>query len=321
MCAAPSAGAEKKAKRAAPNVCAATWKDAEMRSDAGHLREARELLRSCAKPSCGAVFAQCATKLGQVETDIPTVVPVVNDDAGGPVVNVQFTVDGELMASRLDGRGLAINPGLHVFCFSTSELGVFATKTLMIVEGQRNRPIAVAIHKRGSPAIAASTGATKSVVPEKEAMIPSAAPATPTTPPTEGTSSKEASEPAPPPEPATASNLEPKKHGRSAFPYLLGGLGLASVGAGALLTLWGRQDNAALSACAPNCAASDLDHIKTLYLASDIAFGVGAAAVGVATVMLVAGGGKGREKTAHAGLTFDVAPAPSGAFATFRGTF
>ena len=183
-----------------------------------------------------------------------------------------------------------------MFCFSTSELGVFATKTLMIVEGQRNRPIAVAIHKRGSPAIAASTGATKSVVPEKEAMIPSAAPATPTTPPTEGTSSKEASEPAPPPEPATASDLEPKKHGRSAFPYLLGGLGLASVGAGALLTLWGRQDNAALSACAPNCAASDLDHIKTLYLASDIAFGVGAAAVGVATVMLVAGGARGARR-------------------------
>ena len=233
-----------------------------------------------------------------------------------PIVNVMFSADGELLASRLDGHGLAVNPGLHTFCFSTSELGVFSTQTMMIVQGERNRPVIVEMHKGGSSSLAGVAPATKSRAPEKGAADAPAA---------DESSPKEASD-APAPAPETAkpaeSELEPKKQrGASLLPYVIGGLGLASVGAGAMLTLWGRQDNAALTACSPKCAPGDLDHIANLYVISDVALGVGAAAVGLATVMLIVRGGKGTEKVAGTGYVLDVQPAPSGAFATIRGSF
>jgi hypothetical protein len=314
VCSAPSAHAEKKTKKAQPISCSTTWKDAEARSDVGRLREARDLLRACAKPECGSTHAVCAAKLERLESEIPTVVPVAINESGLPMVEVMFSADGELMASRLDGRGLAVNPGLHTFCFSTSDPGVFSTQTIMIVQGQRNRPIVVDLHK-ASPATAGVASAGRSGAPEKGATE-AAAP--------EESSPKEASDTPPPaPEPAkpAESELEPKKRGPSLLPYVIGGLGLASVGAGALLTLWGRQDNAALTACSPNCAPGDLDHVANLYVLSDVAFGVGAAAVGLATVMLIVRGGKGTEKVARTGYLLDVQPAPSGAFATIRGTF
>jgi hypothetical protein len=305
--AAPNAHADKKTKKApSQSVCATSLSDAETRVDAGHLREARDLLRTCAKPACGTVYPLCVKKLEQLETELPSVVPIVTDKAGLPMLDVMFAADGELLASRLDGRGLAVNPGMHTFSFSTSELGVFSTQTIMIVQGQRNRPLLVEMQKDEAPAKAGVAAVTKSAAPISEAADAPAA---------EGSSSKEPSDPPSPNEPA------PKKRAPSVMPYAIGGLGLASLGLGALLTFWGRQDNAALSACSPNCAPGDVDHVANFYVLSDIALGVGAAAVGLATVMLIVRGGKGSEKVARTGYVLDVQPAPSGAFATFKGSF
>jgi hypothetical protein len=313
---APSAHAEKKTKKGAPqSICATSWIDAETRTNTGRLREAHDLLRTCARPACGPLYTLCAAKLEQLETEIPTVVPIVTNESGIPLVDVMFAADGELMASRLDGRGLAINPGLHTFSFSTSELGVFSSQTILIVQGQRNRPILVEMQKGGAPSTTGVAAATKTGAPEKGAAD---------APAKEGSSPREAPDPAPAVSETTKPGEDepaPKKHGPSALPYVIGGLGLASLGAGALLTFWGRQDNAALSACSPNCSPGDVDHVANFYVLSDIALGVGAAAVGVATVMLILRGGKGSEKVARTGYVLDVQPAPSGAFATIRGSF
>jgi hypothetical protein len=96
--------------------------------------------------------------------------------------------------------------------------------------------------------------------------------------------------------------------GPSAFAYLLGGVGLLGVGAGGLLTYWGKTDNSALAACTPNCQPSSVEHIRRLYLAADVSFAAGGAALGIASLLFA---------TSH----FDVQPAHSGAFATFKGVF
>jgi hypothetical protein len=104
------------------------------------------------------------------------------------------------------------------------------------------------------------------------------------------------------------------------WPFVLGGVGLASVGAGALLTYWGRTDNAALAQCTPNCPASSVAHIKTLYVASDVAFGAGAAAIGLATVLFFTS--PSRERAApRAAYAVDVVPSRSGGVATLSGVF
>jgi hypothetical protein len=327
LCASTSEGADKsdksdksdKGKRLAqPNQCEATWRDAQERSDAGRLRQARDLFLECARPMCGSVFVkQCVTKLTQLEADIPTIVPLATDEAGSPVVNVQVKADGEVVALKLDGRALPMDPGLHELSFSTWEHGVFATEKVMIVEGQRNRQIAVSFRKADAAragVIAAAPGAVSSSAPDKSALE-------------KGASDSSASvRPASDVAPAAASHeasggVLPARRGRSAFPFLLGGVGLASVGAGALMTYWGNKDNTALKSCSPNCASSDVAHIHELYLASDITFAAGAAALGLAGVLLLTGhsssdGGPPRTTTGLA-----VQPTPSGAFASWTGTF
>lgn len=99
--------------------------------------------------------------------------------------------------------------------------------------------------------------------------------------------------------------------------YLLGGLGLAGVvGYGALVT-WARDDNRRLTDCAPNCPASSVAHIRTLYLAADISLGVGLAALAATTWIYVGTRPPRREP----GYSFRLRPLPGGALAGLGGAF
>jgi hypothetical protein len=295
---ASSGRAAEKARKSPAAACVAAWSGAAARSEAGHLREARDLLLSCARPTCrAATMRQCSAKLVQLDSDIPTVVPVVTTEAGEPVIDVEVRSGGELLASRLDGRGLLLDPGLHELSFSVADRGVFATRKLLILEGQRNRTIAVSLPNPTVPSpVAASAPAAG---PELEKPAPGeAAVATPPEPPPRG-----------------------GKRVPSPLVLALGGGGLASVGAGALLTFWGNRDNAALSSCSPTCLRADTDHIRALYLASDITFGAGAAMLGLAAVLFVTTRSRAEEHPPRAAFTLSLEPMRSGPFASVKGTF
>jgi len=320
--------AAEKGKKSSSNSsqCGAAWKGAQARSDAGHLRQARDLLLACARPACGAAYMrQCGAKFTQVDSDIPTVVPLLTDEAGAPVTDVQVKADGEIVTLRLDGRALPIDPGMHEFSFSAANGSVLATEKVMIIEGQRNRPITVSLHSPSPHGSApASVAWAVRAAPADKAPDPPAGDASPprgaVDPPS--ASASEASAPiAPTAEtPPPAKEAGRKKPLITPLPLALAGAGLASVGVGALLTFWGRQDNAALSACAPNCAGADVDHIRTLYLASDIAFGVGAAALGAGALFFFLDRTR-HERPARTGCTFELQPTASGAFGAIKGTF
>ncbi len=76
--------------------------------------------------------------------------------AGKPVLDVEVQVDGERLASSLDGHSFIMNPGPHEFSFS-KDGHIFATQSLLIVQGQRNRLIAASLQ----PAQAEETSHTK----------------------------------------------------------------------------------------------------------------------------------------------------------------
>ncbi|HLK39996.1 MAG TPA: hypothetical protein VKU41_24740 [Polyangiaceae bacterium] len=255
----------------AASACAATFRNARERAEAGRLREARELLLSCAKGKCGALGQQCAATYSQLGADVPTVVPVATDEAGAPRVDVAVSIDGEPLTPQLDGQALPVDPGLHEFAFATSS-GVFSTQRVMILQGQRNRPITAVLKATEAPnrkeRPLESQGAASAQAPGQgdpvEAPDKTLDKAAPSTAPVQG--------------PRSA------RHGESsALAYVVGGAGLAAVGAGALLVYWGRQDNDLLSKCTPLCQPTSVEHVKTLYLAADVSLGVGVAALGVAT--------------------------------------
>lgn len=302
-------------------ACGGAFKSAKEAQQANHLREAQSLLMSCVKATCSAFVKQgCLTRYNQLENDIPTIVPVVTDEAGAAIVEVQVKVDGELLTSRLDGRAFAIDPGSHEVTFANESGTVFATEKVMILQGQRNRSVPVAIHTGKHPA--KSTLAAQVTVPT----------ATHANPEVKAQPDKPASESAPPaklvaeksppadeqPEPPA-----PQQHGGpGALPFVLGGVGIASIGAGVLFNVWGNNDNDALSQCSPDCSHASVKHVKTLYSLADISFGVGIASLGVATYLFAAGGSSTKEKPpSKTAYSVDVHPTAGGAFATVSGAF
>jgi len=61
-----------------------------------------------------------------------------------------------------------------------------------------------------------------------------------------------------------------------------------------------------------------VDHVRRIYLASDVALGAGLAAFGTGVIWLIAGSGPSKEKSPYA---FDVKPSSAGALATVSGSF
>jgi hypothetical protein len=310
LCAAPAPGKDKDS-RVACNSAYKEFKTAQADEQSGRLREARELYLSCSKATCAGLVQKCGAKYTALTAALPTVVPIVVDEAGEPRADVQVKVDGEVVTSRLEGRGLAVDPGVHEFSFST-DAGVFATQKIMIIEGDHNRPIQVAMHamaKRAEKPKSAS--ASKPAAEEKSEAKPAAAEPTP-----EAASSDK-------PTPSEAAPAEGTSKGGphpALLPIVIGGAGLVALAGGGLLTYWGRKDNDALSQCSPNCLPSSLDHIRALYLAADISFGLGVGAVGVATWLYLRSGAIENPNLGVA-RKFDVHPIRSGAFASYQGAF
>jgi hypothetical protein len=294
-------------------ACVNAFKKAKEHEGAGKLLEAKELLMSCAQAPCGSFLRQqCSSKYNQLEADTPSVVLIVTDPSGAPRADVQVRMDGQPFTQQLDGRALTVEPGMHEFSF-VADGNVFATQKVMIVQGQRNRFITALMRTGGKskrmvaqadqPASTASKVATPD--PRAEEMPAGAA--------------RDAADASG--DDNGKSDAPAVKKSGSVLPYLLGGVGLASIGAGALLTSWGVKDNDKLGVCSPRCPTAATNHIKRLYLESDIAIGAGLVALGAAYWVYVATHSNKEEKATEEALHLDVVPTTSGGFAGVSGSF
>jgi hypothetical protein len=313
------------------NACVDKYKTGLENEQAGKLKQARELFIGCAKASCGSPLRdECTTRFTQLSTDIPSVVPVVTDEAGNPQTDVEVRVDGERLASSLDGHSFLLDPGVREFSFSRDGR-VFATQRLMIVQGQRNRmvsvstqPAAEATTKRpakvkkpaASVAVAAATEAA-TPPPPSEPVEPKVAPHEPDLAPRPKAEQKSDA-----PQLNLASEETESSGGVPKLTYALSATGVAALGAGAMLIYWGRKDNDKLAGCstdATNCPHSTVDHIHNLYLGANIAIGVGLASLAGAYWAYAHNSAK--ESASHEAYRFDVQPTKSGAVASIGGSF
>ena len=289
--------------------CATAYQEGLEHRKSSHLQRAREAFVVCAKTSCGEVLSlQCRGAVQQLDTDIPSVIPFVTDPSGEPIVDVSVSVDGQLIASKLDGRGLIVEPGVHEFSFSTAR-GVFHTDKILIIEGQRNRLLSVHSNEPLFPAPIAGAGAARSTVP---ALAPVTSEATPTS---------ISSTPVQPSLSASANaGAAPTNGASSVLPIVVGGVGVAAIGTAFLLAHWGSQDNLRLDGCKPNCNAESVDHVRNLYLAADITLGVGVVALGTAAWLFFSAQNEALPANAQA-YEVTVQRTKSGAFAAIKGAF
>jgi hypothetical protein len=136
MSAPPSARADEKA------ACIAASEDAQQRRLDGKLTEARRLLLYCARAECPAIVKQdCAQWITEVDAALPTVVLKAQGSYGQDLFSVRVLEDGVVVAERLDGRPLAVDPGRHVFRFVPD--GGFPPVELEVLAsaGDKYRPI------------------------------------------------------------------------------------------------------------------------------------------------------------------------------------
>ncbi len=282
--------------------CKAARAQAEQRESAGHLREARDLYASCASTVCGpALLRLCSGRFtALVDSEIPTIVPRVTDDAGAVRTDVQVRMDGELLASQLDGHELPVDPGLHEFTFST-DAGVLATQKLLIVQGQRNRPVVVSTR---APTVAGAKPAPSSPAPETAAAPPhenAGSDSTPAAPSPEPPEREERPRPVP-----------------AGLPLVLAGAAAVGLGAGAVVVSVGNKNSLSVAAD----------------IGIGVSVGVGVAALGVAAWLFArpatperaaaapsAAGAAPARAPARPRYVLDVEPTRSGAMASVAGTF
>ena len=316
------------------SACVDKYKSGLDNEQAGKLKQARELFIGCAKASCGSPLRdECTTRFTQLSTDIPSVVPVVTDDAGNPQTDVEVRVDGERLTSSLDGHSFLLDPGVREFSFSR-EGRVFATQRLMIIQGQRNRLLSVSTQPAAEtttkrPAKVRKPAASVAVAAATEAASPPPTPA-----PAEPVDPKVVPhEPDLRPHPKSEQKTdEPQLNlateetessgGVPKLTYALSATGVAALGTGALLIYWGRKDNDKLAGCSSettNCPHSTVNHIHNLYLGANIAIGVGLASLAGAYWAYAHHSAK--ESESHEAYRFDVQPTKSGAVASIGGSF
>ncbi len=117
----------------------------------GKLRDARAQLLVCIATSCPApVRSDCAERLQEVDKAMPTIVFEVKDKDGIDLSAVAVTSDGAPLVARLDATAVPVDPGEHVFRFSSEGLPPLERK-FVVREGEKDRHEQVVLGLMSAP--------------------------------------------------------------------------------------------------------------------------------------------------------------------------
>lgn len=122
--------------------------------DSGAYKAARAQLVICGREECpAAIRRDCVSWLLDVNKASPTIVVRAKDSENRDREDVRVTVDGEVVAERLDGRPIYLDPGPHVI-HGTMPSGAGSSKThpfeekVIIQTGEKNRLIEMSFGTR-----------------------------------------------------------------------------------------------------------------------------------------------------------------------------
>jgi hypothetical protein len=123
-------------------ACAAAHEESQVLRQKGSLKAARERLKTCARDACPAIVrSDCVTWLDQVERSMSSIV-VAAQKGSAELVDVRVFLDGGLVASRLNGKAIEIEPGEHLLRFETAGSKPLQ-RQVVIREGEKSRLVSV----------------------------------------------------------------------------------------------------------------------------------------------------------------------------------
>lgn len=121
-------------------ACIQSYEDAQVRRRDSQLIAARQAAVRCASGCPSSLAKDCAQWIGEIESSIPRVVLEARDANGTSLVDVSVSIDGKPMASQLQGRTVEVDPGPHVFVFTTKGADDVRLQTV-VVESEKNHRI------------------------------------------------------------------------------------------------------------------------------------------------------------------------------------
>jgi hypothetical protein len=122
-------------------ACLQAYDQAQALKADGKFLRARAQLLVCARGACPALVKRdCVAWMEEVEPRIPSVVLAARDPSGIDLTDVTVLVDGERLASQLDGKELSIDPGLHRFALRASD-GRTVERDVLVRVGEKARPL------------------------------------------------------------------------------------------------------------------------------------------------------------------------------------
>jgi hypothetical protein len=141
----PLVASEARADKPGAAECADAYTRAQTLRRDRKLIDARDALRICAQPVCkDFIVKDCTTWLDQVQSSVPTVVPVATDQDGNNLPGVRVSMDGRPLLDSIDGRSIEVDPGTHTFSFEAQD-GKKADKEIVVAEGEKSKHVAVVL--------------------------------------------------------------------------------------------------------------------------------------------------------------------------------
>ncbi|HEX8793541.1 MAG TPA: hypothetical protein VF765_21510 [Polyangiaceae bacterium] len=130
--------------------CVAAADQGQSLRDDGKYRRAREAFATCSRDVCPKVVVQsCSQWMHDLDAAMPTVVLGAKDDQGNDVATAHVTVDGQPLTETLDGKPVAIDPGMHALRFEHPGSQP-AEADVVIRAGEKNREVGVTLHALAS---------------------------------------------------------------------------------------------------------------------------------------------------------------------------
>ncbi len=117
------------------SVCRTAYEQGQRLRRAKKLVSARDEFVVCSRAPCPAVFQpECLRWLGEVQSEVPTVVVDVRRGTGVEATAADVRLDGAPFARQIDGRAQPVDPGQHTFTVTLPD-GKTRTQMSTVVEG------------------------------------------------------------------------------------------------------------------------------------------------------------------------------------------
>lgn len=122
------------------DACISAYEQTQTLRKDGKLVAARAQAAVCAHDECPELLVKdCVRWMRELDESTPTVILEAHNEKGEELVVVDVSIDGEPLASRLEGAPVAIDPGKHVFRFSAR--GATYEERLLVREGEKKKRI------------------------------------------------------------------------------------------------------------------------------------------------------------------------------------